>query len=198
MVEVLVCDLGQVILGFDFSGRAESLRRACTRHPQPIEMLLGLHDEMGLTTGGDRGEEFYRRACSELGIGLSYEDFCAIWSDRFWEQRDVIDLVRRTHAARRALLSNTDCIHWDWIRSRFPSALDGFDLLLASHELGEAKPNAACYRAVEGLTGYPPEAHLLVDDVAANVEGARSAGWDGIVFTDAKSLESALAKRGLL
>jgi putative hydrolase of the HAD superfamily len=52
-----------------------------------------------------------------------------------------------------------------------------------SHDLGAAKPDPAFFVEAAARIGDVPEAILFVDDSAANVEGARTAGmpalhWD--------------------
>jgi 2-haloacid dehalogenase len=43
-----------------------------------------------------------------------------------------------------------------------------------------------------------PEACFLTDDSAANVEGARAAGWQAHLFDGPDGLRAALRERGLL
>jgi len=99
---------------------------------------------------------------------------------------------------QRVLLSNTNAIHWDWIRSQYAHVLELFDRLVVSHECGLEKPDAAIFRLVEEGSGHPPAAHLFIDDIRENVEGALAVGWDAVQHIDAARLERALAARGLL
>lgn len=66
-----------------------------------------------------------------------------------------------------------------------------------SGEVGVLKPDAAIYRIHAETFGLDPAATLFIDDSARNVEGARAAGWRGVLFSDARTLEGNLAAYGL-
>ena len=96
----------------------------------------------------------------------------------------VGEVVARVEAAGAipAVLSNTNPRHWDQLTSaeglqrHFP-VLGRIGQRHASHLLGAVKPEPAIYAAFEQATGYTPAALLFFDDLPANVEGARGAGW---------------------
>ena len=203
MIEVLVSDLGQVVLPFDWAPckaflRERSRRHAADREFDPWAALASAHDRLGFGKGACESEPFFHHVSGDLDLDATYEEFCTAWSDVFWEDRAVMDLIGRAHVPHKFLLSNTNAVHWKWILERHGESLQVFDRLLASQELGAEKPHAAIYRKVEGLTGLPPEAHLMIDDIAENIEGACACGWDGIVHTDAANLELELRRRSLL
>ena len=76
--------------------------------------------------------------------------------------------------------------------------LEGFDRLIVSQECGPEKPDPAIFAHVAALSGHAPAAHLFIDDIPAYVEGARRAGFDAILHTDAAALRTALTDRGLV
>ena len=201
-IEVLVCDLGQVVLPFDFSPAKRFLRTRSTPSNDPLwdpwKAMSGLHDSLGFGMGRCSSRDFFAQVSRSLGLRCNFDEFCTAFSDVFVEDPATIDLVRRARVRLRFLLSNTNSIHWDWITAHHGALLAIFDRLLASHELGLQKPSEAIYKRVEGLTGLPPGAHLLIDDMPENVEGAVAIGWDGIVYTGAIDLEHKLQLRGLL
>ncbi|CAM4228896.1 HAD family hydrolase [Palleronia rufa] len=51
------------------------------------------------------------------------------------------------------------------------------ETVLASGEIGAAKPDPGFFRYVEGWTGVPPNRLLLIDDSADNVAQAARRGW---------------------
>ena len=72
------------------------------------------------------------------------------------------------------------------------------DRFLVSSSFSTMKPDPQVFhRALERL-GFLPEESFFVDDMAENVEGARSAGLRGAVFTTPGALEEALVMNGLL
>lgn len=60
------------------------------------------------------------------------------------------------------------------------------------------KPDPAIYRHHAASFGLDPAASLFIDDSPKNVEGAKSAGWQAVHFTDAKTLKRDLSDYGLL
>ena len=69
---------------------------------------------------------------------------------------------------------------------------DHFDGLHHSAAVGSAKPDLAYFRAVEVRTGFASDEVLLIDDSAANVEGARAAGWRSVLWTGEATLHALL------
>lgn len=73
-----------------------------------------------------------------------------------------------------------------------------FNDIVVSGEERCVKPDASIYAIAEARFGVPPERLFFVDDNPANVAAAQARGWQAHLFTDAASLERALAARGLL
>ena len=66
-----------------------------------------------------------------------------------------------------------------------------------SGDVGLIKPNIAIYEAHAKSFGLNPAATIFIDDSAPNVEGAKAAGWDAVLFTGADKLRADLAARGV-
>jgi putative hydrolase of the HAD superfamily len=194
---VLVCDLGKVLLPFDTEPCWRAIIAQCDLGDDARSAFREVYAECAIGLGRTEPEEFHRRLVARIGLGMDYDTFCHAWSDMFWEDEAVLELVRAARVERRILLSNTNAIHWSWIRSHYPHVLDPFDRWVLSHECGLEKPDAAIFRLVEQETGHPSGAHLFIDDIRDNVEGARAAGWDAVLHTDAAALRIALASRGV-
>jgi len=67
-----------------------------------------------------------------------------------------------------------------------------------SGDIGLIKPDTAIFERHAGDFGLAPAATLFIDDSPANVEGARSAGWQAIRFVDTETLKADLERFGLL
>jgi putative hydrolase of the HAD superfamily len=197
-IQVLVSDLGKVLLPFEVERVWQALNpHFGVSHDEARSIVQALFKETGFGAGGVAGREFYAHMVERTGLRLPYEAFCVAWSDMFWEDEAVIRLVAEAPVEKRYLLSNTNDIHWEFIAQRYPHVLATFDQVLTSHELRMEKPDPEIYRWVIRDSGYPPEAHLFIDDIAANVEGARSVGMDAILHTDSESLWQEMMNRGL-
>ncbi|PFG43245.1 2-haloacid dehalogenase [Isoptericola jiangsuensis] len=70
------------------------------------------------------------------------------------------------------------------------------DVLVSGRE-GLAKPDPAIFRLAAARFALDPARTVFVDDVEANVTGARTAGFHGVVFTGTPALRTALAELGL-
>ena len=75
--------------------------------------------------------------------------------------------------------------------------LNAFRGITVSAEIGLMKPELAIYRHHEKTFGLDPAATLFFDDSAANVEGARAAGWKAEQFTGADKMRADLARYGV-
>jgi len=104
----------------------------------------------------------------------------------FWTRFDerVMRWVRQLQAARygTGILSNLPRPLGEGLRATH-GFLDAFDQVTFSYELGCIKPEREIYEhAVHGL-GIPAEETAFLDDRLENVEGARAAGLQAILFT---------------
>ncbi|QFI65423.1 HAD family hydrolase [Sinorhizobium alkalisoli] len=85
----------------------------------------------------------------------------------------------------------------------FREALKRFPLLAlprgvtVSGDVGLIKPDIEIYRTHAQTFGLDPAATLFIDDSMANVEGARTAGWQAVHFADAQKLRADLAAHGV-
>lgn len=197
-IQVLVSDLGKVLLPFEVERVWQALNpHFGVTHEEARNVVQALFRETRFGAGGVDGREFYRHLVEQSGLRLPYEAFCVAWSDMFWEDEAVIRLIAEAPVAKRYILSNTNDIHWEFIRERYAHVLGRFDRALASHELKLEKPAPEIYEWVIRDSGYPPEAHLFIDDIEANVEGARAVGMDAILHTDSETLWREFVRRGL-
>ncbi|HWQ15921.1 MAG TPA: HAD-IA family hydrolase [Roseiflexaceae bacterium] len=91
-------------------------------------------------------------------------------------------LAVRERGLRTAVLTNFELPSID--RTLAHAGLDpaAFDALLSSAALGVRKPDQAAFRAAAAALGVPPTACLLVDDLPANVAGARAAGMRAVLL----------------
>ena len=91
----------------------------------------------------------------------------------------------------------------NWAADTFAEArvmypfLNAFRGVTVSGELGMKKPELAIYRHHEEAFGLDPAAILFFDDSRANVDGARAAGWNAELFTDAERMRADLARYGV-
>jgi glucose-1-phosphatase len=198
VIEVIVSDLGQVLLKFDTEPGWRELEAACPECKEFRSIFRTVFGEAEMGRGVTDPEEFYRRLIHATGLRLPFPEFCRIWCDQFWEDDETISLIMNAPVGERHLLSNTNVIHWDWIQEKHGDLIYKFDRIWLSHELGLEKPDPAIYQRVIDATGLLPEVHLFIDDIPENVQAAQAVGMQGIVHTDANALAQELARLDLL
>ncbi|MGH2556703.1 MAG: HAD family hydrolase [Actinomycetota bacterium] len=90
----------------------------------------------------------------------------------------VIEAVReaRSQGIKTALVSNT----WG-LRDSSPWPDELFDAVVLSGREGLRKPDPEIFQLAADRVGVPPTGCVFVDDIAANVEGARAIGMTGVL-----------------
>ncbi len=81
-------------------------------------------------------------------------------------------------------------------RTRFPF-LERPRGITVSGEIRAIKPDRAIYDHHVTAFGLEPSATLFIDDSQKNVDGAKAAGWQAVLFTDAPTLRRDLAALGV-
>lgn len=199
MIRTLIFDLGRVIVPFDFRRGYERMSRECGLPPEEIRERL---QSDGLVRAFESGSinryEFHRRVALLLQSSVPYDDFCQIWFSVFLPETLIPDrLVEALHKRYRlVLLSNTNPIHFEMIRERYP-VLRHFDAFVLSYEVGAMKPDPRIYAAAVEASHCAPQECFFTDDIPEYVEGARQAGIDAVVFEGAEALERELRSRGV-
>jgi epoxide hydrolase-like predicted phosphatase len=108
--------------------------------------------------------------------GLTTRLFSELHADT--DMRSAVAEARR-QGVRTSLISNT----WGVTP---PEHVEGmFDAVVLSGREGLRKPEAAIYLLAADRLGAPPDRCVFVDDMPANVEGARAVGMTGVLHRDA-------------
>jgi 2-haloacid dehalogenase len=81
-------------------------------------------------------------------------------------------------------------------QARYPFLKEGRGVTV-SGDLGIIKPDRAIYDHHARTFGLDPRATLFIDDSPANVEGAKAAGWQAVLFRDAERLAADLKAKGV-
>ena len=125
----------------------------------------------------------FRKHWHEM-VSHAYVESVAIMETLITEGRDV------------TMLTNFAADTFKEARKLFPF-LDMPRGVTVSGEAGLIKPDLAIYDKHARDFGLSPAHTLFIDDAPANVEGARLAGWNAVLFTDPEKLKSDLAAHGI-
>lgn len=131
----------------------------------------------------ERGTEQERDYWARLVRRRPELDVGALWRDCSYVRTEVHALLARLAGRVRVVAFTNDMAHWfgdDW-PSRFP-AVTRFDAVLEASKLGVLKPDPAAFTAAAAALGEDPRRCLFVDDLAANLDGARAVGMAATLF----------------
>lgn len=194
-------DLGKVLLNFDHDIACRQLAEVLGTTP---DVILDDVFHSGEQWKYERGEittlDLHRWLCDRYDVDAKLEDVCHAASHIFEPIPGSVEIATRLHAAghRLGILSNTCDAHWEYcLEKPFPFLHDLFPIHALSFRLRAMKPNAEIYAQAAQLCGVSPEAIFFVDDRADNVEGAKRAGYDAVLFQGPQSLHDALVARGV-
>ncbi|RMG59179.1 MAG: HAD family phosphatase [Deltaproteobacteria bacterium] len=198
-VRAVVFDFGNVIYRFDRNAFIGSLASDTGKDPDLLyKVLYGSDLPLLFERGEIGGREFFERFSEMAGLSLDYGAFVRHFCSMFSPVEGMEELVREV-ATRLpvGLLSNTNEVHHEEVIEKCP-VYPLFSAVVVSYSVGAMKPEREIYlRAVREM-GTPPAEILFVDDVEENVEGARRAGLQGLLFEGPEKLRRDLKKLGVL
>ncbi|MER9443981.1 HAD family phosphatase [Mesorhizobium sp. M0340] len=195
----IVFDIGKVLIHYDpnlpFSRlipdpdeRKWFFENVCT-HDWNIEQDRGRSWEeaeaLAIAQYPDHAENIrnFRRHWHEM-VPHAYEDSVAI----------MIGLIESGHDV--TMLTN-------FAADTLAEARERFDFLnrprgvTVSGDIRQIKPDRAIYDHHVAAFGLDPAATLFIDDSQKNVDGAKAAGWQAVLFTDAQTLKADLERLGI-
>jgi putative hydrolase of the HAD superfamily len=196
-IRLVLFDLGNVLVHFTPESFWQELR-------------LGQNQRAPFAKGVKEAAD--RFECGKIKTGQFFDDLEQVFGRQFRREhirravssvltdpiRDMEPLVARvTQRCKTALVSNTNEFHYRYCMDTV-SALKMLPKHYLSYKLGVMKPDGSFYEKVLRDADIQPDAALFIDDVADNVEGARSVGMKVILFEGASSLEVALRQHGVL
>ena len=200
MIKAILLDLGNVIVPIDFARCHAAFSEVSSLPPAEIPARLrptGLGERF--ETGRMSPEEFADEVCVALGMRATYPQFWDIWSTIFLPEplisESLLEGLRRRQ--RLVLLSNTNAVHFQMARDRYP-LLRHFDDYVLSYQVGATKPSPAIYRAAVARAGCRPAECFFTDDVGKFVEAAQDEGIDAVQFQSQQQLEGELSSRGII
>ncbi|MEO7905192.1 MAG: HAD family phosphatase [Candidatus Saccharimonadales bacterium] len=156
-----------------------------------------LHSELdALLRACDRGYITQRELNQQIAVvtGLSF-DFVNERIQGVHQRNDTLlsyaQSLRSTY--KLGMLSNIG-------RGSMDSFFDGserqrlFDAVILSGEVGMIKPDPAIFTLMAEKLEVLPEECVMIDDIVANVDGAKAAGMQSVVYSTTYNLQHALSK----
>jgi len=198
---LLLLDFDGVLAHYRHDLRVAHLAQASGREAAHVADVLFAS---GLETEYDSGRIDTAGYLRRLGQGLDCEVDEACWmASRVAGSRADARVLELVQAVARhtpiSVLTNNGALMAQAMRGivapLFP-LLDG--RVLCSGALGVRKPDVAAFERALAHFGVDARHVLFVDDVFANVQGARKAGLQADTVSDARSMARVLKRYGLL
>jgi 2-haloacid dehalogenase len=198
-VRTVVFDLGGVLIEWD----PRQLYRGLLP-PAEVEAFLA---EIGFAEWNhrqDAGRSWDDAVAEHVRRHPHRSDLIRAYPDRFRDSlvgpiAGTVTILEELHAQGVALLALTN-----WSAETFPVAraafpfLDLFDAIVVSGEEQVAKPDPRIFRILLERHRLEPGSTMFIDDSAANVEAARTAGLVAVRYEDPDALRRQLVAAGLL
>ncbi len=199
MIRTIVFDFGNVIGFFDYRITLDRLASHTTLSIELMHRFLYCGElEDIFESGRISSAEFLRRVREGCRLSCSDEVLALAYADMFRPNDAVCGLVPRLRPHYRLLLgSNTNDLHSRYFLQQFARTMRHFDGLVLSHEVGARKPRPEFFRHAQRLADCAAEECLFIDDLPANVEGARALGWQGIVYSRDTDLPAEFGRLGV-
>lgn len=200
VIRTILFDLGNVIVPFDIHRGYKALSANCGL---PEEEVATRIRDSGLytiyETGGLETAEFLDRFSQLLGLRASYAEFREIWNSIFFPEtstsEELIRALKKNY--RLVLLSNTNELHFGWIREKYPH-LSHFDDYTLSYEVKAMKPDEHIFADAVAKGQCAPGECFFTDDIADYVAAARRFGIDAEQYVGEATLKEHLRKRGMI
>ncbi len=205
-VRFVYFDLGNVLIRFSVHRMLRQLAELTQKSEADLQELLFEEQRYrGFELGETSVEEFLDMIRETLDAKPNDDDLVHAINDIFWANDPVLPIARKLakHNVPRGILSNTNPLHWRYVETAFPIIWDFFpDHKIASCEARALKPFPEIYKialdeAKKEIPDLLPGEVLFVDDLEANVEGARDFGFQTIHYVEFDKFLAEYKKTGL-
>jgi FMN phosphatase YigB (HAD superfamily) len=195
MTLLFIFDMDDVLYGYDFPSRMAALSQVTgLSADEMIERWWHEDGEQKAEAGGFDADEYMPAFNAALGVEVSEADWVRVRGGAMTPWVDSIAAVRRaSELGQVTLLTNNGPLSARHIATLAPELVPVFgDHLFTSSSYGARKPDPDVFHAVLDRYGVPASDAFFADDLATNIEGARSIGITTHLFTGAEGLRAAI------
>lgn len=197
---VLLFDLGGVLVEIDGVAALQRMLGRPLSQEEIWQRWLTASPWVSLFESGRcTPEVFATGLVEEWGLSVTAEAFLddfQHWGKRLWPGAHEL-LVALAPRFTLACLSNTNSVHWPYVRDVLGLG-SMFHRYYLSHEIGHLKPTRAVFEHVLADLGCPPQQVLFLDDNQLNVEAAQTCGLQAYRAVGIEAVRSVLQSLGLL
>lgn len=200
MIEAVVFDVGRVLFQWELRALFEKL----IADPAELDFVLAEVITEQWHFEHDAGRPLAEMVPERKALFPAHAQLIEAYAARFNETipgpvPGSLAIVEELHARDMPLyaITNFGSEFWDGFRPTQP-VFDLFRKIVVSGKERMVKPDAAIFALAAERFGHEPESMLFIDDNRANIDAARSYGWQVHHFADAALLRADLEQRGLL
>ena len=150
MIKTFIFDLGNVLVSFNHNKIVERLQYVCRQSSDEIfAQAISSKLVQDYNLGKISSAEFFDSVNRGLELEMNFADFSRIWNCTFAPEPIIPERIikKLSDSCRLLVLSDTNEIHFDFIKEIFP-ILDNFDDFVLSHKVGAVKPSEEIFRRV--------------------------------------------------
>ena len=200
MIKTIIFDLGSVIVNVNWDN---FYKKAAVKSNKPLHDIKKYCENPSkarrdFEVGKISSKEFYNKITNDLGLKMSFKEFKAAYCSIFSLNADVADIIKKLKKSYRlVLLSNTDKLHFEYIRNKY-KILDIFDDCVLSYKVKCRKPNPLIFlKAIKKAKAMPFNC-LYFDDIPEFVLAARMLGVKAFQYKSFGKSKTDLKKAGVL
>jgi putative hydrolase of the HAD superfamily len=188
LIKNIVFDLGNVLVRVDFE-RFERLSISAGIHEKRLDSFFSIKNRRAYESGKLTTSEFMNKAHRELGEKVSKKVLKELFRDMFDEIPEMKKFLKQLYNEKKYrlfLLSNTNPLHFNYIRVNFPY-INLVDKFILSYNLGFTKPDRRIYKTVIEKYELIPGETLFIDDLEINCRTAEKFGIKTILYENYSS-----------
>ncbi len=196
-IKAFLFDLGGVLVRVDSSHSFSQLARALGKPEGDVRQAMTPQLMQAYEKGIITSREFYDSLQNNCDAErhLSREDFRRFWQDVLFPVEEMLMFLDRVRQHFPIwYLSNTNDYHYEVLMEKF-EWMKWCEGGIYSFQEGTMKPESRIYEITLKRIPHPAENILFLDDLPANVEGARRAGIQSVLFRDLPGLCQELKSR---
>ncbi len=198
--DTFIFDMDGVLCDYDLHKRLRALQAMTGIPAQQIHNRVwgsGFEDQADIGTYQD-SDSYLDAFCQHLQHRITRQEWIEARAASMTAYEDVLEAAEHLGQNDKiAVLTNNVPLLKDTLEVVFPRVVDVFGAkIFFSCDMAIGKPDPEIYRRTAALCGSSVEDCLFTDDKLENVEGAITAGMQGIHFTDARSFLQKLRSTG--
>lgn len=199
-VRAVIFDIGRVIIRLNLHRAMDDLSISSASSPEIVWQSIQ-NDPLWKEWQEGRlaSRDWHQHLIRNLGLGLSYEEFCSAWN-RVLDPNTLLPYSLLTTLSQRyklALLSNTDPIHVAHMEASF-EFIRAFPVRIYSCAVGATKPSPVIFQRAVEACGVSPSEALFIDDIEPFVSAAQQFGMQALQFLSPDQLLTDFHALGIL